>query len=66
MDRTTWTGASLADLRRSAGVSRAQLAERLGVSVSRIRNAELAASAPDRLRLRVIDALADLTAGRRR
>lgn len=59
-----FTGPQLADLRRSARVSRADVARALGVSISRIRNAELAASVPAGLRERITAVVGDLATAR--
>lgn len=66
MTQTRWTGPDLAETRREARLRREDVAERLGVSVSRVRNAEIAASVPDTLASRILSAVLELAAERRR
>lgn len=61
-----YTGTALAEIRRTADVSRADLAGRLGVSVSRIRNLELTATVPERVWTRFTTAVLDIASERAR
>jgi len=55
-----WTGADLRSLRVEAGLPRAAIATKLGVSTSRIRNAEELATVPEPLRERIVGAILEL------